>query len=228
MSPNFAAIARAAVEAGIGEYRANLSAQTPPVHGDVHERDAILARHVEKALRQVHAEALASPLPAPMSAEELSRLEQELELVGGVIGDTTTAVYHLLDHIRVLTAYLRDVEEAGEFGAGVREGKRAARAEIFVTNQPTQPIEMADDGVVRFHKNAIVEYLCDWAGARGMSMNKLAVMTFSNEDRMQFAQLIGYSVSGFGDLSYANSEVVQQADELATEVVAQHSSSRSA
>ncbi len=43
-------------------------------------------------------------------------------------------------------------------------------------------------------------------------MNDLAVLKFSDEDRNQFAQLIGYSVSGYADLSYANEKHIEQAD----------------
>jgi hypothetical protein len=43
-------------------------------------------------------------------------------------------------------------------------------------------------------------------------MNDLALMPFSNEDREQFAQLIGYSVSGFGELPYASAMAVMAAD----------------
>jgi hypothetical protein len=38
-------------------------------------------------------------------------------------------------------------------------------------------------------------------------MNTLATMTFSDDDRRQFAQLIGYSLSGYGELrSYVDDE----------------------
>ena len=45
-------------------------------------------------------------------------------------------------------------------------------------------------------------------------------MPFSDEDREQFAQLIGYSVSGFGELSYASAEMVEKADEIAEDIKA--------
>lgn len=61
---------------------------------------------------------------------------------------------------------------------------------------PIQPTEEDPHGVIRFKKNAIVEYL-----AQG-KLNDLVVMPFSEEDRQQLAQLIGYSVSGYGTLSY--------------------------
>jgi len=67
---------------------------------------------------------------------------------------------------------------------------------------PIQPIEIVDE-IARFKKNEIVRFLLD---AGQFDMNSLALMQFSDEDRMQFAQLIGYSVSGFGDLSYVDDD----------------------
>ena len=65
---------------------------------------------------------------------------------------------------------------------------------------PMQPIVTAEDGVRRFKKNAIVRWLLD---AGPFDMNIIAVTPFSLEDRRQFAQLIGYSVSGYQDRSYS-------------------------
>jgi len=65
---------------------------------------------------------------------------------------------------------------------------------------PTQPIETDEDGVRRFKRNAIVRYILD---AGPLNMNDIALMPFSREDRQQFAQLIGYSFSGYMDLSYS-------------------------
>lgn len=65
--------------------------------------------------------------------------------------------------------------------------------------QPIQPLFKDESGVVRFQKNAIVKYLLD----RGpITLNDLALMNFNSEDWEQFAQLIGYSLSGFSELSY--------------------------
>jgi hypothetical protein len=68
---------------------------------------------------------------------------------------------------------------------------------------PLQPVQRDKDGVIRFRRNAIVAFLLD---AGPYDMNKLAMMPFSNEDREQFAMLIGYSVSGFGDLPYVSDD----------------------
>ncbi len=57
-----------------------------------------------------------------------------------------------------------------------------------------------EDGVVRFRENPIVRFLLD---AGQFDLNQLACMPWSMEDRSHFAQLIGYSVNGYGDLSYA-------------------------
>jgi hypothetical protein len=69
---------------------------------------------------------------------------------------------------------------------------------------PTQPVERDTEGTFRFKVNAIVRHLLDNNGPH--DMNSIGVGNFSREDRVQFAQLIGYSVYGFGDLSYIDNE----------------------
>lgn len=64
---------------------------------------------------------------------------------------------------------------------------------------PMQPVYTDSEGTYRFKANAIVRYMLDLGFT---DLNKLAIIPFSAEDREQFAQLIGYSVSGFGELSY--------------------------
>ena len=64
---------------------------------------------------------------------------------------------------------------------------------------PVQPLCEDKHGVLRFKANAIVRYLLDNGG---IGMNALAVEDFTREDREQFAQLIGYSHTGAGTLSY--------------------------
>lgn len=87
-------------------------------------------------------------------------------------------------------------------------------------DNPMQPIFIDKNGTARFKANAIVRFLLDWSSGRGMDLNQLAIMNFSDEDREQFAQLIGYSVSGFGDLSYVREESVVAADAIADELLA--------
>ncbi len=81
-----------------------------------------------------------------------------------------------------------------------------------MSDHPLQPLERDKQGVIRFKQNAIVRYLLD---AGPFDLNDLALMPFTNDDREQFAQLIGYSVSGFGDLDYVRRDVVEEADKQA-------------
>lgn len=69
---------------------------------------------------------------------------------------------------------------------------------------PIQPIIKIDD-ILYFKKNSIVEFL-----AHGR-LNELAAMNFPKEDWEQLAQLIGYSLSGFSDLSYVSDETYNNA-----------------
>lgn len=71
---------------------------------------------------------------------------------------------------------------------------------------PMQPLITSKDGVRRFKPNALVRYLLD---AGPFDMNHLALIPVDNDDRQQFAQLIGYSVDGYSDLSYADSDTIE-------------------
>ena len=82
------------------------------------------------------------------------------------------------------------------------------------SNHPIQPLVTTESGVVRFKENRIVSHLLEVAGKHGTGLNELARMSFSREDREQFAQLIGYSASGFCDLSYVRSETALAVDKM--------------
>lgn len=86
--------------------------------------------------------------------------------------------------------------------------------QVFVQH-PTQPLVTDSHGVRRFKENKIVSFL-----ANGR-LNQLAAMDFSDEDWEQLAKLIGYSLSGFGELSYVSDETfrrAQEQSELAAEI----------
>lgn len=72
-----------------------------------------------------------------------------------------------------------------------------------MSEHPTQPLELDDDDVMRFKKNRIVRFLLD---AGPFDMNSLALMPFTDKDRAQFAQLIGYDADGYLELSYVPNE----------------------
>ncbi len=88
---------------------------------------------------------------------------------------------------------------------------------------PMQPIVMATDKVIRFQANAIVRWLLD---VGGMDMNTIAQTSFAREDREQFAQLIGYSVSGYGELPYVRRAVLAKADRIADALVSKKRKTR--
>jgi len=81
---------------------------------------------------------------------------------------------------------------------------------------PMQPIGYDDRNIARFKENGIVRFLLDNGP---FSLNELSMMLakgkFSQEDYTQLMQLIGYSVSGYGELSTSPPELVTRADEEA-------------
>lgn len=79
---------------------------------------------------------------------------------------------------------------------------------------PMQPIVMVN-GVARFRENKLVRFLLENGG---IDMNRLAMVKCPREDRAQLAQLIGYSVSGYGDLDYSLG--VAEADAIVEKLLA--------
>ncbi len=71
------------------------------------------------------------------------------------------------------------------------------------TFHPHVQQEVVDvDGILRFRENKLVNRIVEEAG-NGKGLNYIATIDASIEDRAQLAQLIGYSVSGYEDLSYS-------------------------
>ena len=100
--------------------------------------------------------------------------------------------------------------------------------------QPMQPVIEDARGNLRFRENAIVRYIIDHAAdvihpgapatdpATGrpyhqgkLDLGKLLEMDFPQEDREQFAQLMGYSVTGYHELPYVSDESAARASDLA-------------
>ncbi|HDT1376772.1 TPA: hypothetical protein QHS37_002141 [Enterobacter hormaechei subsp. xiangfangensis] len=76
---------------------------------------------------------------------------------------------------------------------------------------PMQPLVIDTRGRLRFKENPIVRKLLDYATERGYGLNEIAREEFDAEDQMQLAQLIGYSLSGYGTLSYVTDESYDRA-----------------
>ena len=82
---------------------------------------------------------------------------------------------------------------------------------------PMQPIGFSEDGVIRFMENKIVSFLLEEYSSSG-GLSALKRMGFSREDYTHLMQLIGYSVSGYGDLSSSPIKYVEFADTIADEL----------
>jgi len=86
-----------------------------------------------------------------------------------------------------------------------------------MSKHPMQKVARDDQGNVRFTANAIVRYLLD---AGPFDMNHLARQGFDREDREQFAQLIGYSISGFDELWYVSDKASEKAHKKQDDLIA--------
>lgn len=106
---------------------------------------------------------------------------------------------------------------------GVAAVKTKGEADsTHATRLPMQPIETDTHGVVRFKGNRIVGNLLE----RYSNMNEIARDAaqgqYTAEEQMQFAQLIGYSVSGYCTLSYVSDESAALAKSLITVLQSTH------
>lgn len=87
-----------------------------------------------------------------------------------------------------------------------------------------QPLYLDVEGRPRFRENAIVRYLLDLCTDKGVfDMNTLTAIQrglrtnpgFAPDDYEHFAQLIGYSVSGYSELDYVSDAAYARANEAA-------------
>jgi len=65
---------------------------------------------------------------------------------------------------------------------------------------PLQPLEKDKHGTLRFKENKIVSALLESGQKNGFGLNEIARQDFTDEDRQQLAQLIGYSLEGYSEL----------------------------
>lgn len=88
---------------------------------------------------------------------------------------------------------------------------------MTTTKHPIQPLVTDDRGVLRFKENHIVRDLLDFATDRGFGLNEIARREYSRGDRQQLAQLIGYSLRGYGELrSYVDDDAYGAAQLMAS------------
>lgn len=90
----------------------------------------------------------------------------------------------------------------------------------YVQTYPMQPMYLDEHGRVRFVANRIVQEVLNNSSRHGYDLNAIAMTEmFTDAERMQFAQLIGYSVSGWGTLSYVSEEAYKLAQEEADKLI---------
>jgi hypothetical protein len=127
--------------------------------------------------------------------------------------DVDVAELHSLVELEVAEHAEENLQEpihhASRYRARQENKSSSDDGTLIVVKHPTQPLDLDEHGTLRFKANAIVRFLLD---AGPFDMNKLALMPFSQEDREQFAQLIGYSFGGFGELSYVSDETYEAAE----------------
>ena len=86
------------------------------------------------------------------------------------------------------------------------------------TRNPIQPLQM-DDGTMRFKANHIIRDLYDFTMPKGFDMNHIVGSgKYSQDDIEQFYQLIGFSLTGFHEVSYVSDETALEASKLAKQV----------
>ncbi len=86
------------------------------------------------------------------------------------------------------------------------------------SKHPVQPLELDNEGTLRFKQNAIVRFLIDQYSTQALNYI-YAEGDFSWEDYKQFIQLSGYRVSGYKDLEVATNEEVEQLDQMVDEML---------
>lgn len=116
---------------------------------------------------------------------------------------------------------IRGTIEAAEADYCNCEGPQVERSSALL---PDQPIYMDDEGTIRFVANSFVEYLLRSAS---FSLHDLMlIVPASKAEREQFAQLIGYSVAGYGDLSYVSQDSRSRNNARADELCQQEEEGR--
>lgn len=98
----------------------------------------------------------------------------------------------------------------------IEESERMRKAVPF-PRQPVQPLTVTEHGTTRFQENKIVRYMLDLCTEKGIfdlnDIGRLGCEGFFNQaDQEQFAQLIGYSLSGFGELNYVSDHTYDRAE----------------
>ncbi len=91
-----------------------------------------------------------------------------------------------------------------------------------------QPIYFDERGTARFRANKIVQWMvARGAAGKSFDLNTIVIELggLDIEEHEQFNQLLGYSVSGYGDIAGMRSDTVAVADEIVEAMVAERKNS---
>lgn len=92
-----------------------------------------------------------------------------------------------------------------------QQQKRIDELEAQLNNYPMQPLVLDEDGTLRFEANPIVEWLATEVSDMNQTAAWAAENNVPNKYREQLAQMVGYSVRGYGTLSYVSDESYNRA-----------------
>lgn len=173
------------------------------------------AIRAKQAAKPKHSPLPMAAAPAPAAAQaDAPTVQRMAEVLNAMLEANTTQEYQdAADDAKALVAR---VVTQGQKGAAAPGGGTSVPDPF-----PMQPIHRTDSGVIRFRRNRIVDDIYEFARPRGLGLNELAVRDYTPEERMQFAQLIGYSLSGYGELSYVSDDSLAQAESAAVTLTAQ-------
>ena len=141
-----------------------------------------------------------------------------------------TETYLILSALQnEIEEHLADAEALAGYGesqdksAGKQRGLKTAldavnRAILNYEAGPfgMQPLYLDERDELRFRGNKII---CDLIEKGLLDLNKVAMGDFDRDERMQFAQLVAYSLNGYSELSYVTRENFARASDMAEELL---------
>ena len=155
----------------------------------------------------------------PQQALSLLRWSEFLLATCSPITDKQLAAW---PHLEKATDEMREHQRAMLAASPTPPQREGLTDELF----PMQPVVVDPNGFHRFSKNRIVRRLVDHGRNTGYGLNEIAFDfmrgDYTADEQMQVAQLIGYSVHGYGTLSYVTDESYERAAAMSAAIEAAH------
>ena len=158
------------------------------------EAEAIIASTVEK--RDAEFIALANPINIQLILNALESAQRQVTHLEKCLSEQENISSGFHVGLKYASARIKELE---------------ASQPVVPNAMPMQPIIVDEYGTHRFKANAIVNKLQEVAASAGYGLNAACLDNYSDEDWMQLAQLIGYSITGYSELSYVSDESYSRA-----------------